>query len=76
MREGDFEASYAVETKQWLQLSRREIQMRLRADIGAWLDQAMLVCGPNPAIKAFRLDGLEAAASDFDDRLRYFASAE
>lgn len=74
--EEDFEASYSIESKRWLQLSRRDIQMRLRTDMAAWLHQAMLACEPNPALKTFSLDSLDKAASDFEARLRYFAGAE
>ena len=71
--EDDFEASYSVEARRWLQLSRHAVQMRLRADVSAWLDQAKLACGSTPAIEAFKIDSLDAAASDFADRLRYFS---
>lgn len=72
--EDDFEASYSVEPRRWLQMSRRAMQMRLRADVITWLAQAKLACGANPAIEAFQIDSLDAAATDFTDRLRYFAS--
>lgn len=73
--EDDFKASYSVEAKRWLQLSRHAIQMRLRADVNAWLGQAKLACGSTPAINAFKIDSLEAAASDFTDRLRYLSGS-
>jgi hypothetical protein len=69
----DFEASYSVEPRRWLQMTRRAMQRRLRADVTTWLAQAKLACGANPAIEAFRIDNLDAAATDFTDRLRYFA---
>lgn len=73
--EDDFEASYSVEARHWLQLSRYAIHMRLRADVSAWLGQAKLACGSTPAFKAFKIDSLDAAASDFTDRLRYFSGS-
>jgi hypothetical protein len=45
----------------------------LRADVTAWLGQAKLVCGSTQAIAAFKIASLDAAVSDFTDRLRYFA---
>jgi hypothetical protein len=71
--EDDFEASYSVEPSRWLQSSRRAVQMRLRTDLTAWLGQAKLACGSTTAIEDFKIDSLDAAASDFTDRLRYFA---
>ena len=73
--EDDFEASYSVEPRRWLQMSRRAMQMRLRADVTTWLAQAKLACGATPAIAAFQIDSLDAAATDFTDRLRYFAGS-
>lgn len=71
--ENDFEASYSVEVERWLQLPRRELQMRLHADISVWLEQAKRACGSKPEIDGFRVDGLDAAASEFTDRLRNFS---
>lgn len=71
--EDDFEESYSVEPSRWLQLSRRAIQMRLRADVSAWLGQARLACGSTPAIEAFKIDSLGSATLEFTDRLRYFS---
>ncbi|KQM33105.1 hypothetical protein [Sphingomonas sp. Leaf10] len=72
--ESDFQASYSVEVKRWLQLSRRAVQKRLRADVNAWLGQAKLACRSTPAINTFRIDGLDAAVSYFTDRMRYFVA--
>lgn len=72
--ESDFQASYSVEVKRWLQLSRRAVQKRLRADVIAWLGQAKLSCESTLAINTFRIDGLDAAVSNFTDRLRYFSA--
>jgi hypothetical protein len=71
----DFEASYSVEPKRLLQLSRRDVQARLRADVIAWLGQANLVCGSIPAIGAIKIKGLDAAASDFYYWLRYYVGS-
>lgn len=72
--ENDFQASYSVDAKRWLQLSRRAVQLRLHTDVSAWLGQAKLACGSTPVIDAFRIDSLDAAASDFTDRLRHFST--
>lgn len=42
--------------------------------MGAWLGQAKLACGATPVIEAFKLNGLDQAANEFTDRLRYFAT--
>jgi len=68
--EESFEASYSMETDKWLQMSDEEVQTRLRANILAWLDRANRTCASPPA---FKLNALEAAATDFTTRLRGFA---
>jgi len=69
----DFYVAYYVEPKRWLQQSNEAIQQRLRADMTTWLEQARFACGANPAIEAFKFDGLDKAVTDFTDRLHYFA---
>jgi hypothetical protein len=68
-----FEAFYSVDPMRWLQMSRRTMRMRLRADVVTWLAQAKLACHATSAVDAFKIDSLDAAATDFSDRLRYFA---
>ncbi len=71
--EEDFEASYSVPVQDWMRQSRREVQIRLRADMAGWLRQARLKCGNAASVRAFRLTRLGEAAADFHDRLRDYA---
>lgn len=69
MGEESFEASYSLATGEWLQMTDKEVQTRLRANILIWLDRASRTCASPPA---FKLNALDAAAKDFTGRLRGF----
>lgn len=56
-------------------LSKNEAKAGLRAEITGWLNQAKLSCSSSMATEPFSLMGLNAAAADFTNRLRYLAGA-
>lgn len=60
--EDSFEASEIME-------SPEDVETRLRAKFRLWVDQAKRDCGSRPP---FKMKGLDAAVSDFTDRLRFY----
>lgn len=69
----DFEASYSAPVKQWLMLSRDEMQKRIRNDLTTWLGQARLACKSSTAVDRFKIDRLAEATRDYIERLKTFA---
>ena len=72
----EFEAQYGVDLVRWLQMSRRQMQRRLKVDFSTWLDQARLSCDLSSVVSKFTLERLEDAVADFDLRLRDFSNVK